>query len=67
MLVLSRKQGEIICFSGVFDADGNPLEFEAAIVGVDGNRAKVGITAPAAVQIWRKEAKQKPKGETANV
>lgn len=69
MLVLSRKSKEIICFGGVFDASGNPVEFEAEVVRVAGNRVQLGITAPAAVQIWRKETRQKEtkQGEPANV
>jgi carbon storage regulator len=44
MLVLSRKLGERILI---------PLELTFSMVAIDGNTAKLGITAPSHVGVYR--------------
>src|SRR5579862_2688686 len=46
MLVLTRKMNESICING---------DIEVMVVGVRGNKVRLGFRAPAAVSIQRKE------------
>ncbi len=52
MLVLSRKMDESILIDG---------EVEVRLIGIRGNRVKLGITAPSHVSVCRKEIAQKYK------
>lgn len=56
MLVLSRKVGERIIIGG---------DVTVVVLGIRGNRAKLGIVAPEGVNVRRPDAK--PRDEDSNV
>jgi carbon storage regulator len=54
MLVLSRKRGERIIIPG--------CSVTITVVGVEGNRVRLGIAAPAGVAVLREELFRRKKG-----
>lgn len=67
MLILSRKETN---FRGTEGADTicvriSPTEvLEFKVLEIQGHRARVGITAPKGLKIWRKEAGELPADQT---
>jgi carbon storage regulator len=51
MLVLSRRIGEAIVIDG---------QIRVVVAAVEGGRVRLGITAPPAVRVMRKELRQRP-------
>ncbi len=66
MLILTRRPGEVLLIKPNPEAGGDPREWFAdgsirlRINGVSGNQVRIGIEAPRALQILRRELVQKP-------
>lgn len=56
MLVLKRKEGEIICLK-----DGNGQDVEFKVIEISEGRVKIGIEAPKNISIFRKEVLEETK------
>lgn len=54
MLVLSRKTNESVV-AEAYDENGNRVQLEIKIVGVRGDKVRLGISAPSEIPIHREE------------
>lgn len=61
MLVITRKPDEKIVFNNVFDEHGHPIEIVVCMVGIRGNKARIGTEAPRTVQVNRQEIDERIK------
>ena len=55
MLILARRPGETVVIGGE--------EITVTILGVDGNRVRIGVTAPKTVAVYREEIYERIKRE----
>jgi carbon storage regulator len=53
MLILTRRIGETICIGGT-ENDATPL-IQVTVLGVKGNQARIGVSAPNEVSVHREE------------
>lgn len=61
MLILTRRIGETICIGGT-ENDATPL-IQVTVLGVKGNQARIGVSAPNEVSVHREEVFNKIKAE----
>ena len=54
MLVLTRRQGEVLCIGD---------DVRVAVLGVKGNQVSLGVTAPKAIPVHREEVLERIRAE----